>query len=48
MGGIALTIFGVAWWCPWNPKTYGTANTIGVFLGLACAAVGVVCAFAGY
>lgn len=48
MGGIALTIFGVAWWCPWQSATVGTVNLIGNLTGLACAIAGVICAFNGY
>lgn len=48
MGGIALTILGVAWWCPWKSETFGAMNTLGCFLGLGCAVAGVICAFLGY
>ena len=47
-GGIALTIFGVAWWNPWVKDSHGPSELIGTMLGMACAVAGVVFAFLGY
>lgn len=48
MGGIALTIFGVAWWCPWVQAYNSRLTLFGNFVGLGCAVAGVVCAFLGH
>jgi len=47
MGGIALTIFGAAWWLA-CAKLSGTGATVGTLLGITCAVIGVINAFLGY